>query len=393
MQDTKSHIEGFRAQAIELLSNLVRFESITGQEKQIGAFVADYCRSLGLQTEIIEAEPGRPNVIASFDTGRPGPTLLLNDHLDIVPPGPLELWESPPFEPTIRNGRIIGRGTIDTKSGVTTILVAILALKGQLARMSGRLVLIFTCDEETGGVLGMQYLAGCGLLKADLALVAEPTSLRIETATKGRMSVAITTTGVATHGARPWLGQNAIEDMVAIVANLATLAERLAKRTHPRMGRASLNIGTIDGGTVPNMVPNRCRIEVDRRLLPGETRESILAEFDDAIAAAQATRPALRATIEERVWWPGYMLDNDSQVVTLASNAFAKIVGRPAEIGVKDAGTDASWIYNLANIPVVMFSPGHGPSAMNANESVAIDDLIVATSVVAQFVLDVLATP
>jgi succinyl-diaminopimelate desuccinylase len=383
-------IEGARDEAVKLLQTLVRFPSITGDEKEIGAFVAGYCRDLGLAVEIVEAEPGRPNVIATWESGRPGPTLLLNDHLDIVPPGPLENWRYPPFDAVVADGQVHGRGTIDTKSGLTTLLIALRAARAIALPITGKLVAIFTCDEETGGRLGMQHLGNNGYLKADLAVVAEPTTLRIEIATKARIGLEITTAGVATHGARPWLGHNAIGDMARIVAGLEGLADTLGTRSHPRMGRPSLNVGTIEGGTVPNMVPNWCRIGVDRRLLPTESKAQAIAEITGVIDKLRATHPKLDATVTERIWWPGYMLDEDEAIVTIAAAAFEKAVGRKAEIGVKDAGTDASWIHSLAGIPVIMFSPGNGLAAMNANESVSIADMMTATRVIGQIIADVL---
>lgn len=383
-------VRDHRDETVELLRRLVRFPSITGEEAEIGAFVADFCRSLGLPVEVVSAREGRPNIIARWDSGRPGPTLLLNDHLDIVPPGPLELWNSPPFDPTIVDGHVVGRGTIDTKSGLTTLLAAVRAARAIDLPIAGRIVMIFTCDEEQCGRFGMQFLGERGLIEGDVALVAEPTTLGIETATKGRLGIDITTSGVATHGARPWLGHNAIDDMAAILMELQGLAATLDARRHPLMGRASLNVGRIEGGDIPNMVPNWCRAGVDRRLLPGETRESAMAEFAAAIARAKQARPGLTATIEETIWWPGYMLDQNEPFIEVAAKAFEKVAGRRPRIGVKDAGTDASWIFNLANIPVIMFSPGDGMRAMNANESVAIDDMMFATEVVGQIICDVL---
>jgi acetylornithine deacetylase/succinyl-diaminopimelate desuccinylase family protein len=391
--EIRTLIDTLRDDAVALLQRLVRFPSITGNEADVGAFVAGYLRDLGLPVEIVEAEPGRPNVIAIWDSGRPGPTLLLNDHLDIVPPGPVEYWRHPPFAAEIENGRVYGRGTIDTKSGLTTLLIATRALRDARFQFRGRLKLIFTCDEETGGTLGMQHLGKTGHLTADLAVVAEPTTLKIEIGTKGRLGVEIATRGVATHGARPWLGHNAIEDMAEIVGELRILAADLHARRHPVMGPPSLNIGTVAGGAVPNMVPNWCRLGVDRRLVPGETRAQALAEIETAIAAARARNPKLDASVEEKIWWPGYLMDAGHPLIGAVARSYETVVGSPPAIGVKDAGTDASWIHTLAGIPVVMFSPGDGLNAMNVDENVSIDDMMLATQVIAQIVIDVLGDP
>lgn len=379
---------------MSLLQALIRFPSLTGQEAGIGAFVANYCQSeLKLCVEVIEAAPGRPNVIARWDSGRPGPVLMLNDHLDIVPPGPLEFWSVPPFDAVLSNGRIIGRGAIDTKSGLTTLLAAIAAARAVALPIHGSLVLVLTCDEEVGGALGAQFLGAKGYLTADMALVAEPTSMQIEIATKGRLHLEITSTGIATHAARPWLGHNAIEDMAAIVAGLSEHAVELGRRRHhPLLGAPTICAGTVVGGTVPNMVPNKCVLGIDRRVLPGEDHHQATEEIRAVIARVKGDRgERFNAIVEQRLWWPGYAIEPTEPVVQHLAGAFERVTGRAARIAGKDAGTDASWIHRLGGTPVVMFSPGHGPDAMNADESVSIDDLMTATHVVAEFIAAVLA--
>lgn len=382
-------IDEMKDEIVGTLQSLVRIPSITGDEAKIGAFVADICRAMGLEVEVLESAPGRPNVVATWDSGLPGPSLLLNDHLDMIPPGPLEYWTHPPFAAEIADGRVYGRGTIDTKSGVTTLLMAVTAMRRLQIPIRGKITLLFVCDEEVGGAMGIQWFAQTGRLKADLAVVAEPTTMQIERATKGRMNIGITTRGIATHGARPWLGHNAIEDMAKVVLALAELGERIKSKTHPLLGHGSLSTGIIQGGTVPNMVPNKCRIEVDRRLIPGDTQESVLAEFQAVLDRIAAETPGFDAIMEQLLWWPGYLVEEDEPIVRIAVTAFEKVMGyRPAITG-KDAGTDASWINALAGIPVVMFSPGNGKNAMNADENVVIEDLVNATKVIAQIACDV----
>ena len=383
-------IETMGDDIVATLQDLVRLPSITGDEKEVGAYVADFCRDMGLPVEIVEAEPGRPNVIATWDGGDGGPSLLFNDHLDIVPPGPLDYWTHPPFAAEIDGGRVYGRGTIDTKSGLTTLLMATKAARALALPIRGKLTLMFSCDEEVGGALGMQHLGKLGYLDADMAVVAEPTTMQIEIATKGRLNLEITTRGVATHGARPWLGHSAIEDMVDVVNGLRTLARELESRTHPLLGVATLCIGTIDGGTVPNMVPNKCVLGIDRRVLPTEDPDVAMAEIQAILDRLAKEKEGFDASMRQLVWWPGYVIDEDEPIVRIACRAFETVVGRKPTVAGKDAGTDASWINVLGDIPVIMFSPGNGLEAMNADENVAIDDLITATKVIGQILYDVL---
>lgn len=388
------HVESLQQEIIEVLRALIQIPSLTGDESRIGAFLAEKCREIGLEVQVIEAEPGRPNVVATWDLGEPGPTLLLNDHLDTFPPGPIEEWVHHPYAAEVVDGRIYGRGSVDTKSGVTTLIMAIKALKHAGFRPKGKLKLIYSCDEETGASrLGVRHLAKLGLLDADMALVAEPTTMQIEIATKGRLVVEIVTRGRTTHGSRPWLGHNAIIDMKYVIDALTDLDMLLEKRRHPLLGRSSLNIGTINGGIIANLVPSECRLQVERRTLPDESEEEVFNELQAIIDNLNATLPEFKATVSKELWWPGYLLDDDEQIIHIAKRAFAKVTGNNAVVAGKDAGTDASWINVLAGVPVVMFSPGQGDQAGNIDESVAIADVVTATKVVSQIIHDVLGGP
>lgn len=383
-------VHSMSEEIVEFLRALVRIPSVTGEEAEVGRFVEKTLRKMGLPVELLEAERGRPNVLATWDSGASGPTLLLNDHLDIIPPGPLEFWTHPPFAADIADGRVYGRGTIDTKSGLTTLIMATEALRRSGIAFRGKLSLACVCDEEVGGKLGIQHIAKLGRLRADMAVVAEPTTMQIEIATKGRMNIRVATRGVATHGARPWFGHNAIDDMAHVITELGWLYEKLKQRRHPLLGHPTLNVGLVQGGTVPNMVPNKCIIEIDRRLIPGETQEQAMAEIREVLARVKSSRPSFDASAEQLLWWPGYAIEETEPIVQIACRAYEKVVGVRPRVAGKDAGTDASWINTLAGIPVVMFSPGDGMKAMNADENVGIDDLITATKVIAQIIHDVL---
>lgn len=389
--ELNSTVDAQEKEIVDLLRALVRIPSLTGEEKDIGDFVAEKCREIGLSVDIIEAAPNRPNVVAIWDTGISGPTLLLNDHLDTFPPGEIKAWTHHPYAADVADGYIHGRGTIDTKSGLTTLLMAVHALKKARTKIRGKLKLVFSCDEETGASkLGIQHLAKLDLLNADMALVAEPTTMRIEIATKSRLAVQITTHGKATHGARPWLGHNAILDMTRVIDQLLKLNGQIEQRKHELLGPSSLNIGTISGGIISNIVPDKCLLEIDRRLVPEETKEVAYGEISEIVDRLNAQVPEFNGTVEERQWWPGYIIQEEEPVIDAAKRAFRAAIGSEPVVAGKDASTDASWINILAGVPVIMFSPGEGARAGNVNESVKIRDLVDGTRVVAQFVREVL---
>jgi len=376
---------------VDTLRALVKIPSLTGEEREIGEFVAEKCRDMELSVEVIEAEPGRPNVVAVWDTGVPGRSLLLVDHLDTFPPGEIDAWSHHPYAADVVDGYVYGRGTIDTKSGVTTLLMAVNALKKSDVKIKGKLTLVFSCDEETGASkLGIRHLANLGLLKADMALVAEPTTMRIEIATKSRLAVQIVTRGKATHGARPWLGHNAILDMMLVIKELQKLNRQIEQRKHTLLGTSSLNVGTISGGIISNIVPDKCVLEIDRRLIPEETKEMAYAEINEIVERLNGGVPGFNGMVEEQQWWPGYIIGEDEPIVDTAKRAFRAAIGSDPVVAGKDAGTDASWIKLLTGIPVIMFSPGDGLRAGNIDESVTIRDLVDATRVVAQFIREVL---
>ena len=391
--ELNSTVDALEKEIIDLLRSLVRIPSLTGEEKVIGDFVAEKCREIGLSVDIFEAAPMRPNVVAIWDTGIAGPTLLLNDHLDTFPPGEIEAWTHHPYAAVVADGYIHGRGTIDTKSGLTTLIMAVRALKKSGVKIRGKLKLVFSCDEETGGSkLGIRHLAKLGLLDADMALVAEPTTMGIEIATKSRLAVQITTHGKATHGARPWLGHNAILDMVMVVDELLKLNRQIEKRKHKLLGSSSLNIGVISGGTISNIVPDKCMLEIDRRLVPDEIEESVYGAISEIVERQNTQVPEFNGIVEKRQWWPGYIIQEDEPVIDAAKLAFRAAMNSEPIVAGKDASTDASWINILAGIPVIMFSPGEGSRAGNIDESVRIQDLVDGTRVVAQFVREVLGS-
>src|SRR5262249_49436495 len=185
----------------------------------------------------------------------------------VAPRGPGDEWDVDPFGGVIRDGWLYGRGAVDSKGGLCAMMMAteIFLAAGGPAR--GELFVTAVCDEEVGGQLGTRHLLREGLIRGDFGIVAEPTGNRIEIAAKGVLHVEIATKGRMAHGGKPWAGINAIEHMARVITALGPLGSELAARSHPLVGAPSITLGTIAGGTVPNMVASDCRLVVDRRIL------------------------------------------------------------------------------------------------------------------------------
>ncbi|CAN5669969.1 hypothetical protein BH20ACT23_BH20ACT23_18430 [soil metagenome] len=196
-----------------------RSENPPGNEAEVGALAESYCRELGLAVKVHEAEPGRPNVIARTGTGH-GPTLTYCSHIDVVPAGNPALWERDPFSAHIADGVMHGRGTADAKGPCAAALEAVDLLLEEGTELKGTLELALVSDEEAMGFKGAGWLVEQGLVRPDLAIVGEPTALRLVRAQRGANWIRLTTHGLAGHGSAPERGRNAINYMSEVVRHL-----------------------------------------------------------------------------------------------------------------------------------------------------------------------------
>jgi len=234
------------------------------------------------------------------------------------------------------------------------------------------------CDEEVGSRLGTRYLLKQGLIRGDFGIVCEPTGNRIECAAKGVLHVEITTRGRMAHGGKPWAGVNAIAHMSGVIDALGQYGTKLAQRRHPLVGAPSVTIGTIQGGTVPNMVASDCRLVLDRRILPGEDSASAIAEIEALVAGLSRADPQFKGSTRILLNWPSVEVTPDNAVIAALSNAITEVMGRKPEIGGKDGGTDAAWIFKETGIPMIHFSPGESHFVLAADERVQIDAYVAA---------------
>jgi acetylornithine deacetylase/succinyl-diaminopimelate desuccinylase-like protein len=180
------------------------------------------------------------------------------------------------------------------------------------------------------------------------------------------------------HGGKPWAGINAIAHMSRVIDSLDGYAKVLAQRSHPLVGAPSVTIGTIQGGTVPNMVASDCRLVLDRRILPGEDSAAAIAEIEALVAELSRADPQFKASTRVLLDWPSVEVEPHSPVVVALSNAVTEVLGRKPEIGGKDGGTDAAWIFREIGIPMIHFSPGESQFVLAADERLQIDAYMAA---------------
>ena len=376
-------------ETLGLLATLVRTpsENPPGGEIRVAAVLADFLRSAHFDPELHEIEPGRANLSALLDSGAPGPTLMLNGHLDTMPAGPG--WSVDPHGGLVREDRLFGLGAADQKGGLAAMAVAAKAVQQAGVIVRGRLLLTAVMDEEGHG-RGARELIAQGT-RADWAVITEPTELGLVRASNGQINFELTVRGEAAHGSTPEAGRNAIDGAARLVVSLQEEARRLHERRHPLVGPTTLNVGTIHGGVVPSIVPAECRLTLDRRVIPGETVESAIRELDMLLDRQRERDPSLH--VERRVLMavPPVDVPEDTPLCQIMREAITAIVGTDLGFTGPRGTTDAA-TFQAAGIPTLIFGPGSlVRAAHRADESVALDEVHAAARVLALTILRLLA--
>lgn len=364
---------------LELAQQLVRLPTVNppGDVRDAAAVCADFLRAAGFTIELDAAEPTKPNVIARYG-GEPGPLFLWNSHLDVVPVGEESAWTVPPFGGVVRDGKLYGRGSCDVKGGVAAQLVAAAALARSGVPLQGTLVVTEVADEEVGGLFGAKRIAERTDLRPDAVLVAEPTNNRICIGERGGVGIRVTVYGRTAHGALPWEGVNAIEGMAQVINALREeLWPRLAARRHPYFAPASATISLIEGGVKTNVVPDRCSIYIDRRLIPGENPDTAVDEVREVAERAIQTVPGLRVSVEPAAEWPGRpaILQPEDTPLVRTMVAVNDYLGLDSSLTGFSMGTDGRF-FAARGYPTVIYGPGDPAVAHQPDEWVSVDELL-----------------
>lgn len=347
-------------------------------EGAAASLLAGVLAAWGFDVELQEVAPGRPNVIAR--TGkRGGPALMFNGHLDVVG---TEGMVHPPFDPAIRDGRIYGRGSADMKGGIAAMCAA--AARAASAT-NAELVIAAVIDEENES-LGTRALVDSGI-RADAAIVTEPTQLAIMPAHRGFVWLEIELRGRAAHGSRYDIGIDAIRHAGLLLAELDAYEEQvLVGRTHPLLGRASLHASLVHGGIGMSTYPDRCMLSIERRTVPGESTESVIEEVREAFARIRARRPSFDASVRLITAQGPSDVSPGAPVVQSLARAIES-EGMTMAIEGMSAWTDAA-ILNAAGIPAICFGPGDIKLAHAAEEWVPVVEIERATAVLTRMALD-----
>lgn len=369
-----------REVVVRILADLVAIESVNpyfpGGERgeiAVSAYVAEFCAGLGLAVDRQEILPDRPNVLAELEVPGATRTLLFDSHMDTVS---LDQMGQAGLRPEIDRGRLTGRGACDDKASLAAMLAAMAELARQPAGLRADVLLLASVDEEYL-MRGARGFAHSGR-QIDGAIVGEPTGLEIVVAHKGFVRWQLHTVGKAAHSSNPHLGDNAVYQMAELIHLVRPEVDRLlAGRSHPLVGAATWSIGKISGGTSVNIVPERCTVEIDRRLLPGESGAVALTEFDNVIAHVRQRRPDLHVERDTPFGDIAGLDTSPEAPVVRAMESAARSTRGTARLAGVSYGTNASRFAEVG-IECVVCGPGDIRQAHTADEYVSLDQLAEA---------------
>ena len=369
--------------SVRLLQDLIALPSVNPAffsdpqlhgEHRVAAFLESAARRQGLEVESQTVVPGRSNLLVRLSPrGEVRHRVLLAPHMDTVgePAYALQL------KPVVRDGRIYGRGACDTKGSVAAFFQSLLNVAASGPRPNHTEILFVGLIDEENMQLGSRHFAQHGP-KGDLAVVGEPTDLEIVSAHKGDVWLRLRATGRSAHGATPHRGKNAVTAMARIVLALETeyAAELAARPAHPRLGRPTVNVGRIDGGRQPNIVPAECTIDIDRRTLPGETEAGVRREIITLLR-----RHGLKASYDNLRTSPCEPLETCPDLPLVRS--LTRAARRKGTRGVHYF-TDAAPLA-AGGTPSVVFGPGDIAQAHTEREWLAISQLENSIQILERF--------
>lgn len=369
-----------------LCQSLIRAQSYSGQEAEVVAVVRAFAAEAGFDSVRVDHYG---NVVVGVEGKRPGPTVLLDAHIDTVPVPDPALWRHQPFGGEIEDGRLYGRGTTDMKGALAAMLVAVADYAERTGRdFPGRVYVAGVVHEEC--FEGIAARAVSQAVKPDFVVIGEASELNIKCGQRGRAEVVVETSGVPAHSANPDKGVNAVYHMAGLIQAIRGLEPPV----HPVLGKGILELTDIKSSPYPgaSVVPDRCRATYDRRLLVGETPESVLAPLRALIGRLSAADPALRATVgyaegRERChtgaeisgsrFFPGWVYPGDSDFVQAGYQA-VRSLGVDAIITQYSFCTNGSHYAGEAGIRTIGFGPSRENLAHTIDEYVELEQLVGA---------------
>lgn len=390
---------------VALLQELIAIPSVTGSaaESEAQHVVSRRLDAIGLDSDVWQidlaattADPAFPGLEAPRDeawgvvgswrgTDPDAPTVVLNGHIDVVPPGDLSAWSTSPWSGVVRDGQVYGRGACDMKGGLACQLLAVEVLRAAGVRLRGSVLVQSVAGEEDGG-LGTFATLRRGY-RGDVAIVSEPTSTNILTANAGALTFRLTVPGRAAHASMRNEGVDAIDKYLLLHHALRDLEARRNRDVHPLMEHLSLpyplSVGTVRAGEWASSVPDLLVAEGRLGIALGEPVEAARAELERVVHDVCAADPWLARNPVRVAWYGGQfassVLSSDHPLVALVTGAHRRVTGRSPEVLGAPWGSDIRLLTGIGDIPAVHYGPGDIRKAHGPDESVPVEDLVTVT--------------
>jgi len=360
-------------QALDLLKSVIQVNTVLGNEQVLADKLESLLQNYGFETESVEYDEGRYQLVATYNEDDDGPVLAFSGHLDVVPIGEAE-WEEGSFEAVEKDGKIYGRGTSDMKSGLVSAIVALIRLKETDQSINGTIKLIITVGEETSSV-GAEQLVNEGYADdVDAMIINEPTNLNIGIAHKGALWPRITTYGKTAHGAMPENGVNAVNHLVKVI-NKINQDERFffEQFEDEEVGQSTKSLNIFHGGSGTNVVPDQARLEFDIRTLVSQNHDKIKSDFKNLLEEIKEEDESFEYNLEFINDLVAIKTEKKNPFVHVVADAFESTLRKDAEIVNPSYYTDGSKFFLVEkDFPIVIIGPGLPELAHQPNEYVEI---------------------
>ena len=406
-------VEERRGEIVAFLQRLVQFDSVTGNETEIQAFIADHLNGLGLRVDRFDTDPdvlrqypgflepekplaGRPNVVGVWKGRGAGRSLLLNGHVDTVPLEPLGEWARGPLSGSLADGKVWGRGASDMKGGVAAMTMAVAILKDMGLRPRGDVTLEYVVDEErTGlGTLGCVHRG----YRADAGICCETSDLEVMPACIGRMWFTIRVRGKPTGISARWEGVSAIDKAMKFVEAVEALeAMRIQDLRHPlfpdNRGALPCAVTMFQSGTFPSITPEEATLRGSMGLMPYEDPAQAEAQLRAQIMRVCEADPWLRHNPAELTTKGGYVaagaeIPTDHPIVDAVTRSFRQVTGREPVLSARMGASDTRFLIQQGGTPTVIFGPGPTSQMHAMNEHVPVENVVIAAQVLALAIHD-----
>jgi putative selenium metabolism hydrolase len=383
-------VEKEKNEIINFCKELIKCKSETGKEYEVARLIERKMNELNY--DLVEIDDVG-NVIGIIYGQSNKIQIVFDGHMDTVATGILENWKTNPYGAEIINNRIYGRGASDMKGALASMIFAGGFLKRTNKRLNNGLAVACVVNEENHEGLGIKHVLQKKKIMPRCVIVGEATNLQLSIGQRGRAEIEVLTIGKIAHGSTPWLGMNAIYEIVPIIEEVSKMNKILPK--HPLLGKSSITVSHIISKPLKgNIVPDLCKIILDRRIIPNENERTLIKEIKEIIEKVREKSSKIKAKVriietevktytgyKERVkkYFPSWLMDKDNYIVKMAQQALRKTFKKSPRLICWKFSTDGSYTAGVLGIPTIGFGPGSEKTAHSYNENIPIDHLIKAT--------------